>query len=543
MPFSLWLCCRELRPALSPVLPGALLGRASWPPPSSPALRAAAGLRGAACASCFPRLASLGSMGFSFRWLPASRTRAPQQVRAGRQVRPGHRLPFPPPLGSAAVFVVSGRPCHVASAVGAPGPSRTLTKWLISGLASCPPLPRQSVRGLVRGRLLRVALSPSLCGPVLWVGRPVCVLLGWALAPGGPESPQPRRPRDPLRLSRAVPAVDACLETAVWHAAHTPLQPAFPGEALQATHSPTHHPGHSASARLEAGARPAPCLLPLQAWPCPSVPVGARRPWRLPQALPWGRERGCWVGPWRTHRFWGCFYYLPTLGAGGSPFPPGPSSSENRVSRTRRNAHERSRPPFTLTAPGLGLLHEDIMVSQAVSKTRKWGPQGVCFMCTQLALGVTTEAPTNRGVHGQGTAMTWGGAGASGRLGRSALPPAALPTGAGRQQEPCSSRGPSGRFGWVELADSPWLLKGSGNPRPALPSPESQGQGSWGLRELPRPWSCLGLWLAHPHVPRRTRLRGFTAEGSLGTPTRTHKLGAVCPLRPRARGCLPLPEL
>lgn len=280
--------------------------------------------------------------------------------------------------------------------------------------------------------------------------------------------------------------------------------------------------------------------VPLRARRCPSsmaAPSGS--------ALGEGKRLLGWPLAGRTgsggvSTIWGV---TTTLGAGGSPFPPGPSSSENRVSRTRRNAHERSRPPFTLTAPGLGLLHEDIMVSQAVSRTRKWGPQEVCFMCTQLALGVTTEAPTNRGVHGQGTAMTWGGAGASGRLGRSALPPAALPTGAGRQQEPCSSRGPSGRFGWVELAGSPWLLKGSGNPRPALPSPESQGRGSWGLRELPRPWSCLGLWLAHPHVPRRTRLRGFTAEGSLGTPTRTHGLGAVCPLRPRARGCLPLPEL
>lgn len=310
-----------------------------------------------------------------------------------------------------------------------------------------------------------------------------------------------------------------------------------PPTALLTTRDTAHRPGWR---RVPAQLRACCPARPGRAPPRPSVPVVHGGSLRL---CPGGGKEAAGLALGWTHRFWGCFYYLPTLGAGGSPFPPDPSSSENRVSRTRRNAHERSRPPFTLTAPGLGLLHEDIMVSQAVSRTRKWGPQGVCFMCTQLALGVTTEAPTNRGVHGQGTAMTWGGAGASGRLGRSALPPAALPTGAGRQQEPCSSRGPSGRFGWVELADSPWLLKGSGNPRPALPSPESQGRGSWGLRELPRPWSCLGLWLAHPHVPRRTRLRGFTAEGSLGTPTRTHKLGAVCPLRPRARGCLPLPEL
>lgn len=168
-------------------------------------------------------------------------------------------------LASAAVFTVSGHSCHVppAATVLGPFPSHTLTASLISCSASCPPLPCQSVRGPVRGWLLPVVFRPPSVGPCSGSGARR-VLPGWAAAPGGPESPQPRRPREPLLLSGAIPPVDACLETGASHAAHAAAAGLPRGGAAgrPRLRSP---PGHSASARLEAGARPAPCLLPRQA--------------------------------------------------------------------------------------------------------------------------------------------------------------------------------------------------------------------------------------------------------------------------------------
>lgn len=338
-------------------------------------------------------------------------------------------------LASAAVFTVSGHSCHVppAATVLGPFPSHTLTASLISCSASCPPLPCQSVRGPVRGWLLPVVFRPPSSDPCSGSGARR-VLPGWAAAPGGPESPQPRRPREPLLLSGAIPPVDACLETGASHAAHAAAAGLPRGGAAgrPRLRSP---PGHSASARLEAGARPAPCLLPRQARLHPSTPVCAVAHGGSLEPCPGGGKEAAGLVLGWTHRFQGG-WNLPTPGAGSSPFPPGSSFSENRVSRTRRNTRAWLRPPCTSTAPRLGLLQEDVG-SQAVSRTRKWGPPA--------GTGGDHGGPHKWRSARSAPCHDLGWDQASGGLACPAPP--GSPTGAGRRQAPCFSPGPSRRFG------------------------------------------------------------------------------------------------